>query len=162
MSMLQCRGHLHADPGNALGVPPGRVGRGGEVGLAGQCHQGGRGAGEAIPNRAGVLADGIWGRVVVRGGRESAGHERPGHAGRGQSARHGAQVPIRCRSILRCPNAPDLLQDDVQAQPLDELHDVVVHPLVLTDAEDGYDVRVMQPCSGLRLAVEAEQVFGVE
>ena len=45
---------------------------------------------------------------------------------------------------------------------MDELHDVVVQPVLLADAEDRHDVGVVQPCSGPRLTLEAGQLAGVE
>ena len=45
----------------------------------------------------------------------------------------------------------------VQPLALDELHDVVMQPVLLADAVDGHDVGVVQPGGGLGLPMEAPQ-----
>ena len=55
---------------------------------------------------------------------------------------------------------PDLVEDRVEAEPGDELHRVVVQPVVLADAEDRHDVRVVQPRRGPGLAVEPADLLG--
>jgi hypothetical protein len=55
-----------------------------------------------------------------------------------------------------------LRQDLVEPLALDELHDVIVQPVGLADAEDRHDVRVVQPRRRLGLAAEAPQALLVQ
>jgi hypothetical protein len=50
------------------------------------------------------------------------------------------------------------LEHDVEPAAGDELHGVEVSPVVLADAEDRHDVRVMEPAGGPGLAAEPGQV----
>ena len=54
-----------------------------------------------------------------------------------------------------------LVEHLVQAQPLDELHDVVGRPVVLAHAEDRHDVGVVQLRRRPRLALESVPLLGV-
>ena len=56
------------------------------------------------------------------------------------------------------------LEDGVEPATVDGLHDVIMPPLMLADAEDGHDVRMMQPAGRPRLAAEPRHVavFGEE
>ena len=58
--------------------------------------------------------------------------------------------------------APHLTQDLVEGLARDELHDVVVHALVLADAVNRDDVRVVQPGRGAGLALESGRLLRVE
>ena len=91
------------------------------------------------------------GRVARVRGRFRLGPGLPGggRAGRFEDLRKG----------LASPQCPD---DLVQPAAGDELHDVVVKPLLLADAEDRDDVRVVELGDGLGLAVEALHGPGVE
>ena len=71
--------------------------------------------------------------------------------GLGQPARVGLR-PVAAGPGLDVAAAPQLVDDDVEALPADELHRVVVDPLVLADAEDRHDVRVVQLRRRPRLA----------
>ena len=55
-----------------------------------------------------------------------------------------------------------LHQDPIKALAVDELHDVVVQPVLLADSEDRHDVGVVQPCSGSRLTLKAGQLARIE
>jgi hypothetical protein len=55
-----------------------------------------------------------------------------------------------------------LVQDHVQPQALDELHDAVVQAVLLADAEDRHDVGVVQLRRRPRLTLEAAQLPRVE
>ena len=54
-----------------------------------------------------------------------------------------------------------LVQHLVESQPRDELHDVVVQPVLFADAEDRDDVGVVQPGGRLRLALEPLLLPGI-
>jgi hypothetical protein len=88
------------------------------------------------------------------GGRESTGAQTQRQGGR--------QVLIsrhfrggRCARIV--PQPLDLLKDSVQPVPADELHGVVVKPLMLADAENRHDVGMVQPGRRAGLAPEPFQ-----
>ena len=49
-------------------------------------------------------------------------------------------------------NLPQLFDDLVESPAVDELHDVVMQPVGLTESKDGHDVAVMQPRGRPRLA----------
>ena len=136
---------LSLDAGGAAAVPacsgPDRGVRSGRS--AGESATGTGRPRSPRPNRSGI-------RLVQR---ELAGQQRPGHGGGGdvmgrasgatpivldgrESARRGGPGP---------PQPPQLLQDRVQALARDELHDVVVQPVLLAHAEDRHDVGVVQP-----------------
>ena len=55
------------------------------------------------------------------------------------------------------PQPPQLVDDRVQALPLDELHRVVLDVALLADLEDRHDVGVVQPRRGAGLAAEPLQ-----
>ncbi len=57
----------------------------------------------------------------------------------------------------RRPQLAQLGQHLVEPLALDELHDVVVQPVLLADAVDRHDVGVVQPRRRLRLALEPPQ-----
>jgi hypothetical protein len=78
-----------------------------------------------------------------------AGVELGGTAGR-RGGSHGR--------VLRSPAQPPQLVDDlVKSLALDELHGVEGDIPLVPDLEDRHDVRMVQPCSGLRLAAEPLQ-----
>jgi hypothetical protein len=89
---------------------------------------------------------------------QGAGHGHRGDAPGdvGPAARHLALG--RCPFSARVPLALQLVQDQVQRQPRDELHDVVVQAVLLADPEDRHDVGVVQPGRRPRLALEAAQL----
>jgi len=60
----------------------------------------------------------------------------------------------RRRDVLAA-EPPHLLEHFIQPLPLDELHGVVVDAVVLADAVDRHDVRVVQPRRRPRLALES-------
>ncbi len=82
------------------------------------------------------------------------------------SAKARARLVVRqLEAADRAPRprlqAFQFLQDLVEAQPLDELHDVVTHSVVFADAEDRNDVGVVQLRRRLRFALEATPRPGV-
>ena len=122
-------------------------------------------AARAVATRR-VSARGADAIVSILDGRASVGprHERGRcePAGRPASAampaveiRRDASV-LRDRSAAASPAFSRLSSsiDLVQPLALDELHDVVVPPAVLADAEDRHDVRVVQPRRRPGLALE--------
>ncbi len=91
---------------------------------------------------------------------EPTGQERAGD-------RQGRDIaPRRRRRDLRRragpgPELPQLVDDGVEAQAGDELHDVVRRAILLADAEDRHDVGVVQPGRRPGLALEADELLGV-
>jgi hypothetical protein len=67
--------------------------------------------------------------------------------------------------ILRCLIAREdlfyLVEYFIQTQPVDQLHDIVVHAAFLSDTEDGDDVGVVQLGGSLGLANEASSLLFV-
>ena len=61
---------------------------------------------------------------------------------RGQATRVGAR---RRRALHEAAQPPQVVEDLIQAMPLDELHGIVVHPLMLSHAVYRHDVAVVQP-----------------
>jgi len=57
------------------------------------------------------------------------------------------------RSLLA--QSPDILEHEVEALALDELHGVVEDAVLFADTEDRHDVRVVQPRRRPGLALEA-------
>jgi len=53
-------------------------------------------------------------------------------------------------------------QHSIQSDAIDQLHDVVVKTVMLTDAKHGHDVGVVQSGRRLGLALETLQVFGID
>jgi hypothetical protein len=60
------------------------------------------------------------------------------------------------------PQTTQLMEDHIEAQSLDELHDVVVQAVLLADAEDRHDVRMVQLGRRARLTLETAQVPQIE
>src|SRR6184192_1742614 len=115
-------------------------------------------------------------RRLARRDRDITGRLGRAEYSREQTAGHGyrSDVPTdvgraarrialgRRRFAARRPQAAQLVQDHVEPEPRDELHDVVVHALLLADTEDWHDVGVMEACRRARLALEAAQLPHVE
>ena len=83
---------------------------------------------------------------------ELSGVEPEGEGRRQAGTADGSRsvTPLRL-----APQSLDFVEDGVEPLPSDELHDVVVQAVVLADAEDGHDVRVMQPCRRAGLTPES-------
>jgi hypothetical protein len=58
--------------------------------------------------------------------------------------------------------ASQLVEDEVEAEARDELHDVVVQAVLLAHPEDRHDVRVVQPRCRPRFPPEAAQLPRVQ
>ena len=98
---------------------------------------------------------------------ERAGHERTGQ-GHGTardgttpaasvSSDRGAALPSR-----QAAEPPQVVDDRVQAVPMDELHGIVVHSLVLAHAVDRHDVAMVQPPGRARFELEPLELGGAE
>ena len=72
----------------------------------------------------------------------------------------GTTIRRRCGRALG-PQALQVVDDQVEALAVDELHGVVEVLAVLADVEDRHDVGVMHPRRGLRLALKADLRRGV-
>jgi hypothetical protein len=58
----------------------------------------------------------------------------------------GTLVGARCRfSLHEAAQPPQIVEDLIQGMPLDELHGIVVHPLIFAHTVDRHDVGVVQP-----------------
>ena len=125
-----------------------------------------------VGSRARGLIDGHSGRsrrpipFLLRRQHEPAGQERPREVGRGDVSQGSwrlaaSQLSGADRATWPGPQTFQFLQDLVEAQPLDELHDVVAQAVVFADAEDRHDVGVVQLRRRLRLALEATLRPGV-
>ena len=92
---------------------------------------------------------------------ETAGDQRNGDVGGRTLALRPRDGRPRTRGRSGVAQPLQLGQDGVESLALDELHHVEVSRLVVADAEDRHDVRVMQPRRGPRLALEPADVLGI-
>ena len=76
-------------------------------------------------------------------------------ADRDRSSDHGAAA-----SLHEAAQPPQVVDDRIHAVPMDELHGIVVHSLVLTHAVDRHDVAVVQPRRRARLELEPLELGG--
>ena len=82
------------------------------------------------------------------------GDQRPGEPGRVRAAQ-GYVGKCRLADRIGAGMEPLHFGDDaVQPQPLDELHDIVMQPVLLADTEDRDDVGVVQSGGGAGLALK--------
>ena len=84
----------------------------------------------------------------------SADHGSPPASAPGPARTGCASTDFRPPAAWHASQPPQLVEHLVQPLPLDELHGVVVHALLLADAEDRHDVGVVQP--GRRAGLEPE------
>ena len=97
---------------------------------------------------------------------ERAGHERTGQ-GHG-TARDGTTPAAsvvrsrRCVAVGQAAEPPQVVDDRVHAVPMDELHGIVVHSLVLTHAVDRHDVPMVQPPGRAGFELEPLELGGAE
>jgi hypothetical protein len=69
----------------------------------------------------------------------------------------GGEGKVRGR-LANAAKLSQFAQNGIQPQTLDELHRVIMQAIVLADAEDRHDVRVMQPGCRMSLAPEALEI----
>jgi hypothetical protein len=72
----------------------------------------------------------------------------------------GREGRVRGSLPIGAPKLANFAQDCIQTESLDELHRVVMQPVMLADAEDRDDVRVVQPRRRLGLAPKSLKVRG--
>ena len=115
-------------------------------------------------------------RQRSRGGRALAGR-RPGVSNApaaseraraiellGTARRKQRPSPRSRRSVAvgEAAEPPQVVDDRVHAVPVDELHGIVVHSLVLTHAVDRHDVPVVQPPGRARFELEPLELGGAD